>query len=58
MVNDQTQFTRDVMGRYVCNTFAEALASGRVLDFEINPFVLRNPLMPAQANWAALRTRH
>jgi hypothetical protein len=28
MVNDQTQFTRDVMGRYVCNTFAEALASG------------------------------
>jgi choline dehydrogenase-like flavoprotein len=28
MVTDQTQFTRDVMGRYVCNTFAEALASG------------------------------
>ena len=28
MVNDQTQFTRDVMGRYVCNTFAEAVASG------------------------------
>ena len=28
MVTDQTQFTRDAMGRYVCNTFAEALASG------------------------------
>jgi hypothetical protein len=28
MVTDQTQFTRDVMGRYVCNTFAEAVESG------------------------------
>jgi len=28
MVTDQTQFTRDVIGRYICNTFAEAVASG------------------------------
>jgi hypothetical protein len=30
----------------------------RVLDFDINPLVLRNPLMPAQTNWAAPRIRH
>ena len=28
MVTDQTAFTRDIMGRYVCNTFAEAVNSG------------------------------
>jgi hypothetical protein len=35
---------------------AEALASA-VLDFDINPLVLRNLPMPAQTDWAALRTR-
>jgi len=24
----ETQFTRDILGNYVCNTFAEAIASG------------------------------
>ena len=36
---------------------AEALASGRLSDFEINPLVLRNPLMPVQRDWAALWKR-
>jgi len=49
-------FRPDVYG--LDRRLAEALASGRALDFEINPLVLRNPLMPAQTNWAALRIRH
>jgi murein L,D-transpeptidase YcbB/YkuD len=36
---------------------AEALASGHLADFDLNPLVLRNPLMPVQRDWAALRTR-
>jgi choline dehydrogenase-like flavoprotein len=28
MVTDQTQFTRDIMARYVCNNFSEAVNSG------------------------------
>jgi len=48
-------FRPDVYG--LDRRLAEALASGRVLDFDINPLVLRNPLMPAQTNWAVPRTR-
>jgi murein L,D-transpeptidase YcbB/YkuD len=49
-------FRPDVYG--LDRRLAEALATSRGSDFEINPLVLRNPLMPAQADWAALRTRH
>jgi hypothetical protein len=49
-------FRPDVYG--LDRRLAEALANGRGLDFEINPLVLRNPLMPVQTDWAALRTHH
>lgn len=48
-------FRPDVYG--LDRRLAEALASGRVLDFDINPLVLRNPLIPEQRDWAALRPR-
>lgn len=35
----------------------EALRSHRVSDFELNPLVVRNPLMPVQRDWAVLRPR-
>jgi len=49
-------FRPDIYG--LDRRLAEALASGRGSDFELNPLVRRNPLMPAQKDWAALRTRH
>lgn len=48
-------FRPDVYG--LDHRLAEALASGRLADFELNPLVLRNPLMPVQKDWAALRKR-
>jgi murein L,D-transpeptidase YcbB/YkuD len=33
----------------------EALKSGRVSGFDLNPLVLRNPLMPTTTDWAALK---
>ena len=48
-------FRPDVYG--LDHRLAEALASGRLADFELNPLVLRNPLMPVQRDWAALRKR-
>jgi murein L,D-transpeptidase YcbB/YkuD len=47
-------FRPDVYG--LDRRLAEALANGHLADFDLNPLVLRNPLMPAQADWAALRT--
>jgi murein L,D-transpeptidase YcbB/YkuD len=48
-------FRPDVYG--LDHRLAEALANHQVADFDLNPLVHRNPLMPAQADWAALRTR-
>lgn len=48
-------FRTDVYG--LDQRLAEALASQQVSDFELNPLVLRNPLMPVQKDWAALRRR-
>lgn len=28
VLTPETQFTRDILGNYVCNTFAEATSSG------------------------------
>lgn len=51
----RVNFRPDVYGHD--QRLAEALASRQVSDFELNPLVLRNPLMPVQHDWAALRRR-
>ena len=48
-------FRPDVYG--LDQRLAEALASREVSDFELNPLVIRNPLMPVQKDWAALRRK-
>ncbi len=48
-------FRPDVYG--LDQRLAEALESGQVSDFELNPLVLRNPLMPVQRDWAGVRRR-
>jgi murein L,D-transpeptidase YcbB/YkuD len=48
-------FRPDVYG--LDQRLAEALKSRQLSDFELNPLVLRNPLMPVQKDWATLRRR-
>ncbi len=49
------QFRPDIYG--LDQRLDQALQSGRLSDFDLNPMVRRNPRMPTSTDWTTLRTR-